>query len=343
MNEYPPPAFAFRKPRSAAFLFLRHSFTLVEMLAAMAIFAIIFLVIAQIVTTTSASTILSNRNADAAAQARLAFERIGVDLNALVNRPDADFLAGTYDTTGNYNPFLLIFSSVGSSSSGNRAISTVAYAMNTSSDNYNRLCLMRATSTIPWTTSAFMGYQANGYPYAITNLAPASTAYNILAPGVIGLAIGFQLYPDSQPITLMDGSTVANGSGATPGSGNALGQIVYSPPLRTGSTYVDTSRIAAIVIGVVTLDLNDLNQLSAAQVQTLAQQFSTTDLSANGSTPPANGKLPANGQLPVQVWQPIINSLSTNTSLGIPLPTLKALQAYDRFYPISSYGNSSSN
>jgi prepilin-type N-terminal cleavage/methylation domain-containing protein len=309
--------FAGRKPRLG--------FTLVELLAATAIFVILMIITAQILTLTNDSTLLSNHDADAAAQARLAFDRIGVDLAALIDRPDADFEAGNYDSTNVYNPFLLIFSSVGSSSSSNRSISTVSYAIQSSTDNYNRLCLVRAATIIPWAGADFMGNEASGYPYSISNLLPAATAYDVLSPGVICLCVGFQLYPDGQPVTLMDGSTVPNGP-------TSIGQIVYSPPIRSvtspGSSYVDVSRIAAIVIGVVTIDLNDLGTLSSLQVQAIVKNFTTA---------PA---IPSNGQLPVQVWEPTIENLSSAGIAGIPPPVLKALQVYQRVYPITSYRGS---
>ncbi|HEY8966005.1 MAG TPA: hypothetical protein VIM58_06155, partial [Candidatus Methylacidiphilales bacterium] len=70
------------------------AFTLVEMLAAMAVLMILGLLVVQIVVAVSRSVRLSNRQADAAGQARIAFGRIALDIASLVRRPDVDFSVG---------------------------------------------------------------------------------------------------------------------------------------------------------------------------------------------------------------------------------------------------------
>jgi len=289
----------------------------------MAIFLILGLAMMQVTSAVNRATNFSNRAIDATAQSRLAFDRIGLDLEAMIRRTDLDFNAQSLSSgTGETMLFASAVTSAGLSSS-NRGISFISYAVAPHPDNQNRSCLLRAGKAINSGSTGFFGLQANGLPVpltaaSVTPFLPAGADFDILAPGVIRMVIGFQLYPDNMPVTLVSGSIIAK----------AQGQLVYSPPIRSltplggGATvdYLDLSRVSSIVIGLVTIDLKTLQLLNATQVSDLAKCFS----------------IPADNILPVAAWGATASSAATLPS-SIPLPARQAVRVFERSFPITSY------
>jgi len=300
----------------------RKGFSLVELLAALAIFLILGLAIMQITTAVNRVTNFSNRAIDATSQSRLAFDRIGLDMSALVKRTDVDFIAQNV-SSGTSN--LLCISSVTSAglSTNNRGISVVSYEIAPHADNQGRPCLLRAGKPISSGTAGFFGLQSNGLPVQLTDTSVASfvpsiTDFDVLAPGVIRLVIGFQLYPDNKSVKLVSGTTVAK----------SQGQVVYSPPIKSltpsgggnAVNYIDLSRVSSIVVGLATIDLKSLQLLNSTQVSDLAKTFT----------------LPADGSLPVATWAPIANKAYSMPS-SIPLPARQAVHVFERSFSITPY------
>ena len=312
---------------------LGRAFSLLELLVAIVLLAILGVLMAQITGSITSATRLSNQGVDAAAQARIAFDRIGMDLNSAVLRPDADFQAASTNTAaGN---FLSFFSTIASADpipapSGftNRRISLVAYRTGPSTENSNRVCLLRAAKAIGWNEAGFMGIQTNGMAAngTVTNnvsvplfgagfpLTLANADFDILAPAVIHSVAGFQLYPDNQPATLQDGTTVAQ----------ARGQIVYSPPVtaaaNAGDIRLDPTRIGAIVVGLVVIDPEKLKLLDAASVNLLSAAFANP---------------PAQDQLPVAKWMADTANL-VDLPATVPIPIRQSVRVYQRFFPLGS-------
>lgn len=84
---------------------LRAGFTLVELLVAIAVLAIILVVAAQILSTTGKLTTVNNKHMDANDQARMVFDRMADDFASIVRRKDVDYLfwkntPATTPTTG---------------------------------------------------------------------------------------------------------------------------------------------------------------------------------------------------------------------------------------------------
>ena len=295
------------------------AFTLLELLVAIAILALIGVVLSQIIGATGKTTRISNRAIDAASQTRVAFDRIGRDLTNLVRRPDSGFVSSP--AGANLLLFLSLVNSAslpGSTVSDNRGISIVAYRIAPDATNANRLCLLRGARAISWNDTGFFGLGSDGLPTAIpAGQQPATTDFDVLAPGIIRLEVGYQLYPDNQPAALADNTTIPH----------ALGQVVYSPPLRddTGAAkFVDLSRISAIVIGMVAIDLESLKFLSPADVTNFAGIF--PDL--------------LNDELPCQKWSPLAESASSNPAINsIPLPARQSVRVFQRFFPITPFAS----
>ena len=317
------------------------AFSLVEILAAVAVLGLLGLILSQITGSIVRTTKQSTRAIDASGQARIAFDRLGLDLAGLIKRKDLDFTGRNFATAGT-DPILLFLSQVTSSglaSSNNRDLSFIAYEVRPHPDNKDmrgaqRPCLVRAGKAIPWSATGaapaagFMGLQANGLPQTFAGstfpsaLLPGNPQdFDLLAAGAIRMVVGFQLYPDNRPVQLADNYI--------PTPDYARGQIVYSPPVRTvtGSTgatgtYVDLSRVSALVIGLVVIDLESLRLASADQVALLGNAFPT----------PADGA----NRTPVQVWTATANA-AFSLPESIPLQVRQAVRVYERTYPVTSF------
>ena len=214
-------------------------FTLIELLVALTVLVIMGLVFAQITSMTSKAIHLSNQSVDASAQAYLSFDRMRMDLAALVKRTDTDFIAQNPTAPVGGGNLLLFLSNTASSgisatatgTAANRNISMIAYQISNDADNGGRPCLLRAGKPITWNNASFMGLGPTGLPLSFNDasfpsaLLPSATAtpsdFDIMAPGVIRMVVGFQLYPDNLAVTLADGTT--------PTPATAQGQVVYSP------------------------------------------------------------------------------------------------------------------
>lgn len=296
----------------------QRGFTLIELLVSITVLALIGLLITQFMDATARTTRVSNRAVDAAAQARLAFDRIGMDLADLVRRTDTDFQAG--NTPGGVS--LLFLSGISSPDilskttlpGGNRGESVVSYQVASHADNSDvagaaRICLLRGTVPLGWNEVGFMG-DSGGLPQRFTaSFLPAD--FDVLAPGVLRMVVGFQLYPDNQSVTLEDGTTAT-----------AVGQIVYSAPMQEAPAddYIDLDRVSAIVVGLVVIDTETLKLLSAGSASNLAALFT----------------VPPDSTTPSEAWVPLSDNMAALGSA--PLPVRQAVRIYQRFYPITPYG-----
>lgn len=295
----------------------RRAFTLLEILVAVAITALIGVLIVQLISATTTATQQSNRGIDAASQARLAFDRLNLDLSARVRRMDVDLTASP-DLAAGSAP-LLFFSEVTSAgipSADNRGVSLVGYRIGTSPETPRR-CLLRAGAPLSWSQAGFIGTSTNGLPTPLSSapVALADADFDALAPAVIHAAMGFQLYPDGQPATLQNGSQVTS----------CRGQIVYSPPVRRDASgqptaLVDPSRIAALIVGVVAMDPRTMERLTDSQVGALAAAFS----------------LPDDGILPMAKWGPIADNAS-GLDPSVPLSARQSLRVFQRAFPITPF------
>lgn len=297
------------------------AFTLIEILVGVAILAVLGLLIVQIIAATSSASRMSNAGIDAAAQARLAFDRMGIDLAAMVRRPDIDFQSTS--SFGAAPPYGLLFVSgvvsAGLSGTNNRGYSLVGYQVNGTADTPTP-CLLRGAVPISWQGTnavSLTGYQTNGLPVSLANIGVSLNPgdFDVLAPSVIRVVVGYQLYPSGDSVSLSDGSSL-----------QALGQVVYSPPVRLDSdenisSAVDLSRVSSLVIGVVAIDPDAVKRLKASEVSALAASF----------------PVPSAGQYPVAVWSPIAENVGGLPS-GVPLFARQSVRVFQRAFPINSYG-----
>ncbi|MEJ0000614.1 MAG: hypothetical protein WDO13_16505 [Verrucomicrobiota bacterium] len=120
------------------------------------------LIVAQILSVASSSIVISRRNIDASSQARLAFDRIRMDLAWAVKRDDADFQAQNVavGATATYLLFLSEVTSAETNSSGNRGVSVIAYQVNAHPDNNNPAVPPARAKSIDWGCAGFLACKA---------------------------------------------------------------------------------------------------------------------------------------------------------------------------------------
>jgi type II secretory pathway pseudopilin PulG len=296
----------------------RAAFTLLEILVAVAVTALLGVLIVQLIAATTSATQQSNRGIDAASQARLAFDRIGMDLAARLRRTDVDF-AATSSLAASTNTPLLFYSEVtsaGLATTNNRGLSLVGYQISTNAEMPRR-CLLRGGRAVGWADGGLIGSSTNGLP------APLSTAplrlepgdFDVLASAVIHAVVGFQLYPDGQSARLANGDVVPE----------AAGQWVYSAPVRLNpdgapSALIDVTRISSLIVGVVAMDPRTMDLLNDSQVGQLAAAFAAPD----------------NGQLPMAKWAAIADNPDSFPA-SIPLPARQSLRVFQRAFPVTPF------
>jgi prepilin-type N-terminal cleavage/methylation domain-containing protein len=334
------PAWPFRFPDEAEIPngrapHRKAGFSLVELLAALAVFLILMVITISVSSMASDVVRRSNSSADAASQAQIAFERLGLDLGNWIRRPDIDFVA-TNPPISVGSSFLLFLSAVpsmttGSPDGGNRRMSMVGYRVAPHPDNGNQLALLRSAKPVGWNQVGFAGLKADGLPRRFSDAdfpadllpsqgTPVSAAeWDILSPGVLRVAVGFVLLPDNLPVQLEDGTHLT-----------ARGQLVYSAPMRlltpsTGTNpvlYPDPGRIAAVVVSLVAIDLESLRILSPNQINQLASAFAVPSTGANGAA------------LASEAWSDLV-AHPDGLPGSIPLRARQNLRVFQRGFPLA--------
>ena len=112
------------------------AFTLLELLVAMAVLALLMLAIAHLFTSATFITTTGNKHMDADAQARGILDRMGFDFSKMVKRSDVDYYIKQPGNTAAQkgNDQIAFFSEVNGYSSGTPSpVSLVAYRINTDS------------------------------------------------------------------------------------------------------------------------------------------------------------------------------------------------------------------
>jgi len=158
----------------------RAGFTLVEVLVAIAVLAIIILVAAKMTSTASSVATVSNKHIDANDQARMVFDRMADDFALIIRRRDADYLFWKNAAGGSTGPNdVMYFYTEGASyfdsttfnapagipsgatnNSEKNAISLVGYRVNniSNSPDYNQL--ERLGKALSWEGGAYNSAQS---------------------------------------------------------------------------------------------------------------------------------------------------------------------------------------
>jgi prepilin-type N-terminal cleavage/methylation domain-containing protein len=161
-------------------------FTLIEVLVAMAVLGLLILMIGQMVEWLGQAISSNTKRLDAASQARLVFDRMGMDLNSRPQRSDLG-IAFTKAGSSMTSDSIAFYSTV-SSYNGARALSLVSYRIQQTISG-RLFQLERGTSGTDWTGNNQIFFQT---PPTSPSL-PSEGNYDVLAPGVFRLAYRFLL------------------------------------------------------------------------------------------------------------------------------------------------------
>ena len=160
----------------------RASFTLVELLVAVAVLALLLVFAAQLVSMASHTTLADSRKIDALAQARLALDRFGLDWSAHIARGDVD--VSFVKNAGNDE---IAFATQMPSPDGTRSVALVDYRVNAvGTPGNNAYRLERGLYGYSWAGGNSFAFPLSQASYS-SLLAAAN--YQTLAPGVFRLEV----------------------------------------------------------------------------------------------------------------------------------------------------------
>ena len=230
----------------------RRAFTLVELLAALAVFALVSVLLLQIVLFTERALSADTGRLDAAAQARQFFDRLGADLAARPRRADLGgiwFQKNDDPNDGAGINDAIQFYSQTAGYNATRQISLVSYRVGNAPAGSGQLsgavCLERAAEGTVWTGSQpqvlFLPLSAPTVTSTPTPT-PAESNYDVLASGIFRLEFCFLLNTGSFSNT-------------------------NSTSMSTTTNY---SSVTGLVVAVAVLDTRSRRLLSDAQLATLS-------------------------------------------------------------------------
>lgn len=320
------------KPRKAS---RRSGFTLVEMLVATAVLTLLLVLVTQLLNATTTVTAMGTKHMDADAASRALFDRMAIDIGAMVRRSDVDYYLKGRPTTNRQagNDQIAFYSQVAGyypSSGSQSPVSLVAYRLNADNtpNNPDLYKVQRLGKGLVWngvsatdTPVVFLPVPlASPLPSPLPSPAPATSpapawpqAANMAADTdyeQIGPAIyRFEYY------YVLKGHSYADSSGKP----STLDSILSDTPWDTRAPLAHTSvnglqDVAAIGVVIAVIDSKTRVIVSDTQLKSLSD--SMIDFEAGTMKP---GDLEAR-------WQAAI------TASSIPQLARSALRIYGRTF-----------
>jgi prepilin-type N-terminal cleavage/methylation domain-containing protein len=297
----------------------RRAFTLIEMLAAMAVLSLITVMVAQLVSSSSLLAIGSRKRLDAEGQARLVLGRIGDDLARRLNRDDAQVLFA--NPSGNdafyfYSEAPASFA-FGVGSDEKSAVALVGYRINAAAGGDNEGRLERLGKGLQWSGTGasliLVSKDASGavIPESLLETAWSSevggapryqnstdTRYQILADGVIRLESAF----------LMEDGT-----------------LTQDPEGDGDGVTASLDGVAAIVVAIAVLDETSQKLTTPSQLAGIAGALSDPSAASFSADPPV---------LMAAQWQKEMNASGFAAAAGVPQVVASQIRVYQRIYPL---------
>ena len=273
----------------------RRGFTLVEMLAAMAVLTILILMVTSLMRGASATIANSTDHLNADDQARMVLDRMQIDFARMLKRNDVYFQFTRDGQTGN-DQFSFFsetpgFTAAGSAAAAQSNLSLVSYQFN-SSYQLERLG---------------QGYQWTDMTFSPTNAPVTQEAdLHILSTSVFRMEVAFLMRQD-------DTHFIITSTAPTPGS-----QAFQN--------------LWAVMVAIAVLDPNSQKLVNAASYPTLIAalpEFSGTQTIAlsSSSAPDAAQMDPI-----LSVWHAALNSSDFAHTAGIPQQAAQQVRIYQRIF-----------
>ena len=290
------------------------AFTILELLVAMAVLAMLVLMMAQLVKSGAAVISGSRKNLGADAQAREVFSRFSLDVAQMVKRPDVD---AVFSSNSPGNKAMYFFSEspgFAASTTNLSTLSLVGYRVGTNG-------IERLGKGLTWggaSSATFLTY-TNSTDFTNTANALAASTLTGAWSAVIGSAPAY-----------------ADGIGDD-GSGNncyhplAAGvfRVEYCVLKKDGAYTLTRSAnqgfrdVAAIVLSLAVLDGDSRKIATVTSNLAAALPFDASNLT--------------NKVLPAEIWQNTINnSAAFAANAGIPQAAASKVRIYQRAFPLNS-------
>ena len=327
-----PPFPQFGNPRSQG-----SGFTILELLAAMAVLALLVVMVAQL-TSSATNTITSSRkHMDADTQARAIFDRLAMDIGKMVKRSDVDCIvkgsnndAPTTPPAMPGNDAMFIFSeapgySSNMTSTQKSPVTLVGYRINeTATASAPAYALERLASAVTWDSAS------NGVVFVTT---PASTV-SIPSPTP---------FPGSTIGTGWSGTVGTIGSNYKDGTSTdyqAIGEQVFRfeycyllkdgtfsnrPFIAPHTTARGMQDVSAIVVAFAILD--STSRKIAPDLTSLTSKLLDVTTANLSASPPV---------LMAEAWKNAISSPGFATSVGIPQLAAGQVRVYQRFFYLNN-------
>lgn len=288
-----PPSIVRRRPACGA-----RAFSLIELVTAAVVFIILGLIIAQLLSSATKVTGLSNKKQEADVQARLVFRRMGLDFAKMLKRDDVKYYL--HREPGNGNDRIAFLSEVTGyypSAANPGAISVVAYRVGESAMEFKGL--ERLSKGLSWIGDA-TGESPAIFHQDIGTIVPAAVGtaaapeYEDIGPGVLRLEYFYVL---------------------------KNGRLSENPwDVEQGHSTVEGFRdVEAICVVIAVVDPAVFSRVSPAEMRALAAKL--PDFSATG--------MAVMGELE-RAWQMAVNQDSFSQKSG------GTVRIHTRCFPLKS-------
>jgi prepilin-type N-terminal cleavage/methylation domain-containing protein len=310
-------------PKSRRGGYLRYGeqdgFSLVEVIVAIAVLALIVLILNQMFSGSSVAISQSNEGIGALDASQAVFQQIGSDVSRMLLRDDVDysFVKNAANTPGNLagnDTFSFYARTTGLASTGSvttgtpRALSVVQYQIATNANNNQELDY--GALQIDWDNSGSTPFVLTSATQLLTppNTLPTVSSFTTLAPEVIRMEICFQLFNDP--------------------NGNATPQLLtITPPVYVAASPAPTGtkiaiprpirNVAGILVGIVVIDPKSRLLLPVGTDLKVAQLF--PDAAANEDL--------------LSLWTPD-NTPAKLEAAGVPVKAVSGVRIYQKYFPL---------
>ena len=293
-------------------------FTLIEVLVACTILALLVVIVAQMVGSASTISSSSKKRLDADDEARMVFDRITGDINGMVKRREIDplFLSNSGNDAFFFYSQAPAYSTNASSNSSQIAI--IGYFI-TNSDSTN--ALVRLGSIQSWDAFTFTNNIASAVDAASNNV----TNLHVIAPNVFRMEYALMMKPGSTNNTNGLGPVNAITVGANNSSATTNGTNVFFQTNNSGQALKD---VAGILVAIAILDPTSRLIVTNSTLTTLAGSMADASLAPRASTGLIKGS--AGDGIAIDTWRS--NALK---SPNIPPAARGQIRIYQRYIPIN--------
>ena len=283
-------------------------FTILELLVAVAILALMVVMFSSLLSSATSVTTLSNKHTEADAQARAVFDRMAIDFARMVKRPDMDYFLKSAATPQIGQDQMAVYSEVPGyypSTGSQSPLSLIGYRINgASTAGQSRNKLQRLGYGLLWNGVSATNTPVVFLPLTIAATWPSATnlgsddKYELMGPQVFR----FEYYYILRGQTLPDGTVLRSMLSDTP----------WDTRIPNHASVNGLQDVAAIGVAIAVIDPRSKVLVTDAQLETLAG--SMKDFSSGMKR----------GALEAQ-WQTAINSAD-----GIPKASASSIRIYGR-------------